>query len=65
MKEKCRNAGVKYEGPGENEDYLLGSVDREEKERKGLKSSHIKEEKYSIIVSPGKTSRLRRLWIRA
>ena len=30
-KEKCRKAGVKYEGPRENEDYLLGSVDREEK----------------------------------
>ena len=31
--EKCRKAGVKYDGPGKNEDYLLGSVDIEEKER--------------------------------
>ena len=33
MKERCRKAGVEYEGPQENEDYLLSSVDREEKER--------------------------------
>ena len=33
LKEKCRNAGVEYEGPQENEDYLLGSVDKEEKEK--------------------------------
>ena len=32
LKEECRNAGVEYEGPHENEDYLLGSVDKEEKE---------------------------------
>ena len=31
-KEKSRKAGVEYEGPEENEDYLLGSVNREEKE---------------------------------
>ena len=31
--EKCRKAGVEYEGPQENEDYLLGSVNREEKEK--------------------------------
>ena len=33
LKKKCGKAGVKYEGPRENEDYLLGSVDRKEKER--------------------------------
>ena len=33
MKERCRKARVEYEGPQENEDYLLSSVDREEKER--------------------------------
>ena len=33
MKEKCRKAGVNYEGPQKNEDYLLGSVNREEKEK--------------------------------
>ena len=32
MKEECHNAGVEYKGPQENEDYLLGSVDKEEKE---------------------------------
>ena len=26
-------AGVQYEGPGQDEDYLLGSVDEEEKEK--------------------------------
>ena len=31
LKEECRNAGVDYEGPQENEDYLLESVNREEK----------------------------------
>ena len=31
-KEKCRKAGVEYKGPEENEDYLLGSVNEEEKE---------------------------------
>ena len=31
-KEKCRKAGVTYEGPRKNEDYLLDSVNREEKE---------------------------------
>ena len=38
LKEKCRNAGVNYEGPRKNEDYLLSSVDRERK-RKGLITS--------------------------
>ena len=33
LKEKCRKAGVNYEEPQENEDYLLGSVNREEKEK--------------------------------
>ena len=33
LKEKCRKAGVNYEGPQKNEDYLLGSVNREEKEK--------------------------------
>ena len=33
MKEKCRKAGVNYEEPQKNEDYLLGSVNREEKEK--------------------------------
>ena len=33
LKEECRKAGVNYEGPQENEDYLLGSVNREEKEK--------------------------------
>ena len=33
LKEECRNAGVNYEGPQENEDYLLESVNREEKEK--------------------------------
>ena len=33
LKERCRKAGVEYEGSQENEDYLLSSVDREEKER--------------------------------
>ena len=33
MKEICRKAGVNYEGPQKNEDYLLGSVNREEKEK--------------------------------
>ena len=33
LEEGCRKAGVKYDGPGKNEDYLLGSVDIEEKER--------------------------------
>ena len=31
-KEECRKAGVNYEGPRKNEDYLLSSVNREEKE---------------------------------
>ena len=30
-KKECCKARVDYEGPQENEDYLLGSVDREEK----------------------------------
>ena len=33
LKEICRKAGVNYEGPQKNEDYLLGSVNREEKEK--------------------------------
>ena len=33
LRERCRKAGVEYEGPQENEDCLLSSVDREEKER--------------------------------
>ena len=33
LKKKCDKAGVEYEGPRENEDYLLGSVEKEEKER--------------------------------
>ena len=33
LKERCRKAGVSYEGPQKNEDYLLGSVNREEKEK--------------------------------
>ena len=32
-KEKCCKAGVEYEGPQENEDYLLSSVEKEEKGR--------------------------------
>ena len=33
LKKKCDKAGVEYEGPQENEDYLLGSVDKEENEK--------------------------------
>ena len=32
-KEKCWKAGAKYEGPQQDEDYSLGSVDLEEKKR--------------------------------
>ena len=33
LKEKCRKAFVKYDESGQDEDYLLSSVDIEEKER--------------------------------
>ena len=33
LKEECRKARVNYEGPRKNEDYLLESVTREEKEK--------------------------------
>ena len=63
LKERCRKAGVKYKGPQENEDYLLSSVDREEKER--AQEFTKTEEKCSMIVLAGHTSEKERMMMSA
>ena len=49
-KEECRKAGVNYEGPQKNEDYLLGSVNREEK-KKAHKFTEIRRDRLRKRIS--------------
>ena len=50
--EKCDKAGVKYEGPRQEEDYLLGSVDGNENKRADDVTK--KDGTCSVSVSTGK-----------
>ena len=58
-KRECSEAGVKYERPGQDEDYLLGSVDEEEKEK--AHNATKKDGTCFVCVSTGKGSGKRRL----
>ena len=50
LKEKCRKAFVKYDEPGQDEDYLLGSGDIEEEE-KAKKATYKRRNKLRMRIS--------------